>query len=152
MLYERIIDLIVILLKELVSSAKIGEKEIEMVSKLGYSQEEISTAFKWIYMKLDNGEKVYSNLDRKLLSHRVLNTAEERIISPGAFGLLMQLRELGIVNDGDIENVIEKIMRTANSSISTDEMKLFVASYLTDFDETENNFKRTMLNLNDTIN
>ncbi len=152
MFYERIIELIVILLRELKNKSEFTMKEVEKIYKLGYTQNEVSTAFSLIYTKFNQGDKIFSEKNNAVQSHRFLHEVEKKVITPEAFGYLIQLRELGIVNDIDIEVIIDKIMVSGYPSVNEYEMKMFLASHLIDFDEMENTTKRVTININDTIN
>ena len=152
MFYERIIELIELLLQELKKSDHLGEKEVKKLSKLGYTQNEISTAFSWIYTKFYEGEKIFSRDSKSKHSHRFLHEVEKRIISSEAFGYVLQLQELGLLSDFDIEYIIDKIMVSGYLNVHLNDMKMFIASYLLDIDDMTNSNRRITVNTNDTIN
>jgi uncharacterized protein Smg (DUF494 family) len=152
MYYERIIEIIVILLNELKQSNQLDQKEVEMLSKMGYTQNEISTAFSWIYSKLYEGEKIFVDKPKSKNSHRFLHEVEKNIITPEAYGYIVQLRELGLINDFDIEVIIDKIMVSGYLKVYLHDIKMFIASYLLDMDDMSNTNKRITINTNDTIN
>lgn len=149
--HERIIELIVLLMMELQNSSQFGEKEIEKLSRLGYSSTEINSAFGWIYSRLGKENKVFSKIENTVHSHRFLDREEEKAISPEAYGYLIQLRELGIVNDFDVELLIEKIMLSGYGVIDIDELKQFISAHLMEPDDVQTN-KRITINIKDTIN
>ena len=152
MLYEKIIEIIVYLLSEMKKNKQLGEIEVEQLSNLGYTQNEINTAFSWIYSKIYAGEKIFTDETVKSRSFRVLHDVEKNVITPEANGYLIQLRELGLITDMDIETIIDKIMLSAYNKIEVEDMKSYIAAYLLDLDDMNNSNRRIALNTNDTIN
>ena len=63
----------------------------------------------------------------------------------------MQLKELGLINNMDIDLIIDKIMVSSYNSVSQEDMKAIIASYLLDLDEMNDTNSRMMININDTI-
>ena len=152
MLYEKIIEIIVYLLSEMKKNKQLGEIEVEQLSNLGYTQNEINTAFSWIYSKIYAGEKIFTDETVKSRSFRVLHDVEKNVITPEANGYLIQLRELGLITDMDIETIIDKIMLSAYNKVEVEDMKSYIAAYLLDLDDMNNSNRRIALNTNDTIN
>lgn len=152
MLYEKIIEIIVYLLGELKKHKQLGEAEIENLSNLGYTQNEINTAFSWIYSKIYAGEKIFTEENKKSKSFRMLHDVEKNIITPEAFGYLIQLKELGLINNIDIEVIIDKIMLSAYNKMDVEDIKGYIAAYLLDIDDMTNSNRRIGLNTNDAIN
>ncbi|HMT12691.1 MAG TPA: DUF494 family protein, partial [Ignavibacteria bacterium] len=68
-----------------------------------------------------------------------------------AYGYLVQLKELGLINNMDIDLIIDKIMVSSYNSVSQEDMKAIIASYLLDLDEMNDTNSRMMININDTI-
>jgi uncharacterized protein Smg (DUF494 family) len=52
------------------------------------------------------------------------------IILPSAFGYLIQLKELGLLNEPEMEQIIEKSLMIGASQVTVDDMKAIVASSL----------------------
>ena len=59
MLYEKIIEIIVFLLSELKNNKQLAEVDMDNLANLGYTQNEINTAFSWVYSKIYAGEKIF---------------------------------------------------------------------------------------------
>jgi uncharacterized protein Smg (DUF494 family) len=152
MILERIIDLIILLMLEMKHSRQIGKKEIDKLSELGYSDNEINSAFVWIYSKLAQGEKQFSNIKDTINSHRFLDEFEKRKITPESFGYLMQLRELGIVNDFDVELLIEKIMLSDYIDLNAEEIKQLIFSHLMETGDKQTGNNRININIKETLN
>ena len=81
----------------------------------------------------------------------MLHEAERLVISSEAYGYLIQLRELGLINDLDIEVLIDRVMMSGYATVSIDEIKLLVVSLLMENDDSMNFGSRKMLHGNDTI-
>jgi uncharacterized protein Smg (DUF494 family) len=151
MLYEKIIEIIVFLLGELKKNKQLAEIDLENLSSLGYTQNEINTAFGWIYSKIYAGEKIFNEDSIKSRSFRMLHDVEKNVIAPEAYGYLIQLKELGLITDMDIEVIIDKIMLSAYNKIGLEDIKGYIAAYLLDIDDMTNSNRRIMINTNDTI-
>jgi len=151
MLYEKIIEIIVYLLSELKNNKQLADVDMENLANLGYTQNEINTAFSWVYSKIYAGEKIFLDPKSDTRSQRFLHDAEQNIVSPEAYGYLVQLKELGLINNMDIDLIIDKIMVSSYSNVSKEDMKSIIATYLLDIDEMNDTNSRVMINLNDTI-
>ena len=151
MLYEKIIEIIVYLLSELKNNKQLSDVDMNKLENLGYTQNEINTAFSWVYSKIYAGEKIFVNKDEDTDSHRFLHDAEQNIIEPDAYGYLIQVRELGLINNMDIDLILDKIMVSSYSNIDLDEMKAILANYLLDIDDMTDSNSRMMINTSDTI-
>lgn len=152
MLYEKIIEIIVYLLNELRNNKQLGEVDLENLTKLGYSANEINTAFSWVYSKIHAGESIFKSEIKGHKSFRILHELEKNVISPEAYGYLIQLHELGLINDSDIEVIIERVMLSSYSKVDAPDMKAYVAAFLLGVDDMTNNNRRIMINTDNTIN
>jgi len=150
---EKIIEIIVYLVHEMRHDKRLGEIDLRALTDRGYTTNEISTAFSWLFDKINMGESILAD-DKQVspLSHRILHDAERAVISPEAFGYLIQLRHLGLFDNLEIEEAIDKVMMAGFQSVGVAEMKSIVASILFDFDDSNRVGSRLMLNSKDTIN
>jgi uncharacterized protein Smg (DUF494 family) len=151
MLYEKIVEIIVYLLTELKKNKQLSDVDTDKLQKLGYTPNEINTAFSWVYSKLYAGEKVFSEESKETKSQRFLHDAEQNVISPEAYGYLIQLNELGLINNSDIDLIIDKVMVSSYNKVDLQDMKMMIASYLLDIEEMNDSNRRMMINTNDTI-
>jgi len=151
MLYEKIIEIIVYLLSELKNNKQLAEVDMDNLANLGYTQNEINTAFSWVYSKIYAGEKIFLDLKADTRSQRFLHDAEQNIVSAEAFGYLIQLKELALINNMDIDLILDKIMVSSYNNVSKEDMKSIIASYLLDLDEMNDTNSRIMINITDTI-
>jgi uncharacterized protein Smg (DUF494 family) len=133
---DKIVELIIFILSE-IKTLEINLQDVNVVEleKLGYSKSEMNVAFSWLFDKLCFRDFGFSSPDETPHSFRVLHEVEKLAISPESYGYLIQLRELDIISDSDIEDIIEKIMMSQSHSIELDEMKDIVSSVIFDTDE-----------------
>ncbi|MBN1448534.1 MAG: DUF494 family protein [Bacteroidetes bacterium] len=149
---ERIVEIIVYLIHEMQADKRLGEIDLRVLSDKGYTQNEISTAFSWLFDKIHLGDNILSEGNRRLPhSHRVLHDSERSVITAEARGYLLELRELGLLDDMDIELAIDRIMMAGFGLVGIDEMKSVIASIIFDYDDSNRIGSRLMLNSKDTI-
>jgi uncharacterized protein Smg (DUF494 family) len=148
---DKIVELIIFILSE-IKTLEINLQDVNVVEleKLGYSKSEMNVAFSWLFDKLCFRDFGFSSSDETPHSFRVLHEVEKLAISPESYGYLIQLRELDIISDSDIEDIIEKIMMSQSHSIELDEMKDIVSSVI--FDTDENISQRLSAYDNETVN
>ena len=150
-MYERVIEIIMFLVSELKSSKQLSDIDVSLLSKNGYTQSEISTAFSWLFERMNVGQTVVDGSEGKDSSYRVLHTVEQMVISTEAYGYLLQCRQLGLITNSDVEIIIERVMAAGFSNIGLPEMKSFVAGMLFDVDGHHGTGGRVSLGSNDTI-
>jgi uncharacterized protein Smg (DUF494 family) len=101
----------------------------------GYNPSQLSAAYSWILQKYPPHAQANSP--------RVLHFAERMMISPAAYGYLLDLVNLGVLDALGMEKVIEKVMFQSLEQAPLDKIKAIVADVLFD--------KGTSLNGNETI-
>ena len=149
---EKIVEIIVFLIHEIQHNKRLGEIDLRLLSERGYTDNEISTAFSWLFDKINLGENVLTNESRKSpRSQRILHDAERAVITPEAHGYLIQLRELGLLDDMEVETAIDRIMMAGFGQVGMQEMKSVIASIMFDYDDSNRIGSRLMLNSKDTI-
>lgn len=132
---ERVVEILVFIMNQ-IRGNKANLSKLEVISKdllsKGYSQNEISSAFSWLFEKIRNNyEEILRNTEASHeFSFRVLHDLETMIISPPAYGYLLQLKELGIFDDLDIEQAIERAMMIGTSPVDLEEIKAIAAFIL----------------------
>lgn len=134
---EKVMEIIVLLMKHM-QDEQGRFNDIADVSQTlvgyGYTQQEVNTAFAWLFERLQAQSETIVDTT-KPLSHkpnRVLHTIEQLMISPEAYGYLIELRELGLIDDAQTELIIERAMLTGARSITKDDIKAIAASILLD--------------------
>jgi uncharacterized protein Smg (DUF494 family) len=150
-MHERIVEIILFLVNELRSNKQLSEVDVSLLTQNGYTQTEISTAFSWLFERLSVGQTLIPTTDESHQSVRVLHEAEKMVISPDAYGYLLQCKELGLLTNADIETIIERIMAAGFSVVGVPEMKSFIAGMLLDNDVPPGTSGRISLSSDDTI-
>jgi uncharacterized protein Smg (DUF494 family) len=131
---ERIVEIILFLVNELRSNKRLNDVDVSSLTRDGYTQSEISSAFSWLFERLSVGKSLTDVTSGASTSHRMLNDAEKMIVGSQAYGYLIQCQQLGLLNNFDVETIIERIMMAGFAAIGLPEMKSFVAGYLFDMD------------------
>jgi uncharacterized protein Smg (DUF494 family) len=147
-LQERIVEIILYLVNELRSNKRLNDVDVSSLTRDGYTQSEISSAFSWVFERLSVGKSITEVTSGAITSHRVLHDVEKTIIDAAAYGYLLQCHQLGLLTTMDIETIIERIMMAGFTSIGLGEMKSFVAGYVFDMDSNNGHLS---LGTNDTI-
>jgi uncharacterized protein Smg (DUF494 family) len=149
---EKIVEIIVYLIHEMRHDKRLGEIDLRVLADRGYTDNEISTAFSWLFDKINLGENLLTDGRRtQTHSHRILHDAERAVITPEAHGYLIQLRELGLLDDMEVELAIDRIMMAGFGSVGLQEIKSIAASIMFDYDDSARIGSRLMLNSKDTI-
>lgn len=131
-MHERIVEILMFLVGELRSNKQLNDIDVSFLTKSGYTQSEISTAFSWLFERMSIGQQVVSPSALAETSFRFLNEAEKMVVYPEAYGYLLQCREMGLLRNSDVEVIIDRIMAAGFSNIGTPEIKSFVAGILFD--------------------
>jgi uncharacterized protein Smg (DUF494 family) len=150
---ERIIEIIVYLVNEMRNNKSLGEIDVKVLEEGGFTQAEISSAFSWLFDKLAVSNQVLPHVDHQVnRSYRILHEVEKMVITPEAQGYLIQLRELGILDDVTLETVIDRAMMSGYSKIGLDETRIIVASLVFEKDDQKRIGNRVISASSDTIN
>ena len=132
---ERVVEILVYIMNEIRDDKQAATK-LDLLSRdllqRGYTENEISSAFSWLFdrYKADFEELIRNDGPSIDGSFRILHDLERMVITPSAHGYLLQLRALGIVDDAEIEQIIERAMMMGGSRIDENEIKSLVASTL----------------------
>jgi uncharacterized protein Smg (DUF494 family) len=131
-MHERIVEILLFLVSELKSNKQLNDIDVSFLTKSGYTQSEISTAFSWLFERMSVGQPIATSGAATETSFRFLNEAEKMVISPEGYGYLLQCLQLGLLRNSDIETIIDRIMAAGFSNVGVAEMKSFVAGMLFD--------------------
>ncbi|HKI45122.1 MAG TPA: DUF494 family protein [Balneolales bacterium] len=151
---NNVIDIIIHLIRNIEVGKRLNEVSTDQLK--GYDRSEISAAYSWIIQKKESGE-LDSILNRRKAEekkgapHRVLHIAERMMITPEAYGYLLELMNYGLLDYMAMERIIESVMLQSTERISLEKMKTVVASI---FFEKENNILNPsfLLKGNESIN
>jgi uncharacterized protein Smg (DUF494 family) len=128
---EKVVEILMYLMSEIQENKQLAEIDLTDLRERGYTHSEISAAFSWLLetFQVKRGGFVQS-AQRRTGSRRVLHEAERIALSTDSQGYLIQMMELGLLDDRDVETVIERAMLTGFEKISTAELREIVASVL----------------------
>ena len=108
---RHIVEILVILLRQY-SEGVIKPDEFDPLTEdlmdLGYTRQEIESAFFWFYNRVDSKKKSHGVENIETDSFRVLHEVEKAALSPEAYGYLIELRYLGMLTLVDMDRIIEK--------------------------------------------
>jgi len=149
---EKIVEIIVYIIKEMRDNKELGDINLTELTDHGYTETEISTALSWVIDKISLGENVFV-AERKdsRTAHRIFHEAEKMVIAPEAQGYVLLLRELGVIDELDLEMVIERVMMSGFHKVDLKNIKSIIGAVLFDRDEGNAPGSRFMLTSHDTI-
>jgi uncharacterized protein Smg (DUF494 family) len=149
-MHERIVKILIYVLNEARRTNKpIGEIDLAPLERKGFSTAEISTAFSWLFDRLRSGGDVRSTLgETGAASFRILHPMEQYVLTPEAFGYLLQLKELEILDEVEFETVIERTLMSGFERLGVDDIQDIIASVLFEKEDTAG---KMMFDSNDTV-
>ncbi len=154
-MYERIIEIIMLVVEEFRRSKSISAIDLRKLEQRGYTSAEISAAFSWLVDKVEFTKELLP-LHKSALptSFRVFHEAERELFSKEAIGELMQMQELGIIDNEHIEQIIEQTLMNGYGlrKLSSYAIKNMVAIILFNNAAAHSNGFRLMLEGNESIN
>jgi uncharacterized protein Smg (DUF494 family) len=133
---ERLVEIIVAIVDRLVDRKSASRTVDGLTSSLvaeGYSLGEINTAFMWLYHTVDESffeEGVVLGSSAEKTSLRMLNEFERSLITPQAYGYILQLSQLGLLDDLQIEELIERAIYTCVDIVEVNDVKRIVPSII----------------------
>jgi len=136
---ERVVEILVYIMNEM-QGEKAAPNHLEILSRdllqRGYTENEISSAFSWLYERHQNENEALVRHTGPTLpgTFRVLHDLERLVISPEGYGYLLQLKHLGILDDAEIEQVIERAMMVGATRLPEEAIKSLVASAMCNLD------------------
>jgi uncharacterized protein Smg (DUF494 family) len=149
---HRVVEILVFLMSELREDKQLHEIDIAPLRDRGYTPSEISAAFSWLYENLGSGHTEAQSTSRAGKgSRRILHEAERMLFSIDAQGYLIQLAELGLLDERDIEAVIERALGSGYAGLSLQEVREVVALVLSSRERPGGGAGHSMLNNEDTI-
>jgi len=148
---NNVVDLIIYLVKRVHIGAKL--KDIKLDKLRGYNHSEISAAYSWLIQKHESGELVGEQTEVKSLpAPRVLHPNERSRISAEAYGYILELYYLGILDARRMERLIEYAMLRVDIEITdVSDVKEWVAGMIFD-SEYLGSDRSLFLKGNETIN
>lgn len=152
MFYNKILEIIVMILDELQNSKNVNELDYNALAEIGYSANEINSALAWIYSKISTDKNFLKERFENVTSNRIFSEDEKRIFTPEALGYMIWLNVTGILKDIDREQIINRIFLAGYSKIDLTDLKTLIAIYLMDIKDPDDIKTRLILENNDTQN
>lgn len=147
---EKVVELLIYIMSEMQDNKRIGDIDLSELKTRGYTPSEISAAFSWIYENIELNQLRKAGASAST-SHRVFHDAEKAALSTESQGYLMQLSELGLLDEKGLETVVERAMMAGYEKLSVAELREIVASVLFARGGDDQNGGRSIMNSDDTI-
>ncbi|MBS1262584.1 MAG: Protein Smg [Calditrichaeota bacterium] len=131
---RKVVGLAMHLLKE-IREHRIALDEIEEIGEelrgQGYSDSEINAAFDWVYDRIDGVDpsEVMYRAGASESAFRVLHPAERAVLTSEAYGQLIEMQTLSMLDLDDIERLLDRAI-AIGGPIGADELRTLVHSYL----------------------
>lgn len=146
---ERIIEIILFLINQIRQDTPMESIDVKGLASHGYTEAEIGAAFSWIADRAVFGATSGSN--RRSESFRVLHATERKAFRPDAYGYLLLLTQIGLLDDIDFEMVINRAQFAALQPLSVGEVKEMVGALLAESGDISFGGSRLMLTPHDTV-
>jgi Smg protein len=116
---------------------------IQELLDTGFNLEEINAAFHWIEdLSTDNANNGLKKAETCEGSTRVFTAEEKRSLTLEAQGLLMKMRDMGILTCDEMEEIIGQVVSVEEDGLSFQELKAVIA--LTLFSRSLEQYGREM--------
>lgn len=131
---QRIVGLAMYLLRE-IRAQRLALDEIEEMSDelrgQGYSDIEINAAFDWVFDRIGGVDpsEVMFKASYSGGSFRVLHPAERAALSPEAYGQLLEMQTLGMLDMDDVERLLDRAL-SIGGQMSGEDLRTLVHAYL----------------------
>jgi uncharacterized protein Smg (DUF494 family) len=149
---DRVVEILVFLMSEMQENKSLHEVDLSELRDRGYTTSEISAAFSWLYenSRTDRMESIRSG-KAGAGSRRIFHDAEKTVLSTPAQGYIIQLNELGLIDDREVEIVLDRAMSSGYAGLTVQEVRDLVAMVLFSGDRSTGGGGHSMLNNEDTI-
>ena len=127
---ERIVELLVHIMSEVRMNSTLADIDVGRLKDKGFTATEISEALSWLHSHAQVEDGVINLPGSARTTTRVFHDVEKSAFTIESQGYLIQLRELGLLDDRDLELVIERAMQTGYDRLTIDEVREIVAPLL----------------------
>lgn len=106
---------------------------------MGFTDNEISSAYSWLLKHFEDYPHSFAIKGKEIgkRSVRILSETERKIISPQAYGYLLQLRHLGLLTAEQMEMILDRCMLFGGGPVDTEEMKVLASTAMFDLGTPE---------------
>jgi len=134
---RQIVEVLVVLMREYPDGV-ITKEEFDGLSKdlmdVGYSTQEIETAFFWYQNRQLLRQDPTIAGEFKSGAFRVLHEVERTILKPDAYGYLIELKRLGLITLREMDAIVEKSVLLGGRQVDIEDIKIFVAAQIMEHD------------------
>jgi uncharacterized protein Smg (DUF494 family) len=130
---DRVLEIVVLLMSQIRESKGRIENLEDMSDRLksqGFTDNEISSAYSWVLDQLQTDSQFLYNFSHPGASFRVLTAKERQHFTIEAMGYLLQLRYLGLLSDGQMEQILERGALVGPPQVNLAQIKVVVGTVL----------------------
>lgn len=156
----RILEIITHLLADMGNRRELADIDTHSLYEKGFSEIEISTAFTWLMDKLtlssmhahlsQSTQKPKSNSQPRD-QFRPFHETEQSMFSVDSRGYLLQLRELGLLSDGELEMIIDRVWFFGGQNVGLESIREIAGQVIFDFNDSTRLHSRMMLGTHDNV-
>ncbi len=118
-------------MSEMQGKKSLQDIDLTDLKNRGYTQSEINAAVTWLYEHVQApGSRGVPSGEGGRGSRRVFHEAERAVFATEAQGYLIQLAELGLLDEKDLESVIDRAMMSGYERLSVPEVRDIVTAIL----------------------
>ena len=138
---KRFLDVLTFVLNEIRENFE-GDIDLQTIVDIlndeGFTDEEITWAMSWLMNHGDHLDRMTAEQQASVPRPmwRSLNEVEKEYISPNAYSYLFHLRELDILTDDSMENVIDRAVSLRLLGMTVEDMKDLVAAVVLNFEDS----------------
>lgn len=132
---NRLIDLVVLVAEMSRREGKSLRELDEELEGLGYSSKEIEQAMFWLSSQHRSVLPMAERISRP--SHRVLSPWEAACLDSEAYGYLLHLQNLGIIDQEQFEKIVTRILPIGGEKLPLGELKTLAGSVIFDLGSEE---------------
>ena len=129
---EKILEIVVYLMNRLSDlqgpMSSFDEMSADLRS-MGFTDNEISSAYDWLLKHFEDYPDSFAVPASKTESRavRVLSDLERHVISPDAYGYLLQLRQLNLLTTEQMEMILDRCALFMNEPVGLGEIKILAS-------------------------
>lgn len=132
---EKVLEIVIYLMRYLEENDGRLDHIKEMADDLrsqGFTDNEINSAYLWVFDQYRQTSFVVRNSDqnRSTRFRRVLSEYERNYFTTDGYGALIQMRQLGIVDDTQLELIIERAIFSGRERLNANAVRSLVWSFV----------------------
>lgn len=125
---ERIVAILFLIARQIVNGADLSEEGKDLIlaiSAQGFIDYEVEQALAWVdEIRQPADSLLIDGDDNRRVTNRILSAEESYKVLPAAFGYLLKLKNMGIVDDLLMEEILEKAQSSEFEEVGNDEIRL----------------------------